>query len=75
MKSLFEISASKIEVTWKMGDSIPHSVPFRFLLGSYSVPISPLYFTFTIPGTSDVFLNLCLVNLYSLGKVITIGDL
>jgi hypothetical protein len=32
------IPASKIEVSWTMDDSIPHSVPTRFLLGSYLVP-------------------------------------
>jgi hypothetical protein len=28
------IPASKIEVSWAMGDSVPHSVPFWFLIGS-----------------------------------------
>ncbi len=36
MKSLFP--ASKIEVAWKMGDTIPYLFPARFLFGSYSVP-------------------------------------
>jgi hypothetical protein len=30
--------ASKIEIAWAMSDSIPHSIPAPFLLGSYSVP-------------------------------------
>jgi hypothetical protein len=29
------ISASKIEVSWAMGDSVPY---YRFLLGTYVVP-------------------------------------
>jgi hypothetical protein len=28
------IPASKIEVSWTMGDSIPHAIPTWFLLGS-----------------------------------------
>jgi hypothetical protein len=31
------IPASKIEVSWVMGDSIPHPIPTLSLLGSYSV--------------------------------------
>jgi hypothetical protein len=54
-----------------------YSVSTWFLFSSYSPPCSQLVVgqDFTIPGTSDDFLNLCLVNLYSLGKVIKIGDL
>jgi hypothetical protein len=33
---------SKIETSWAMGDSIPHSVPARFLLCFYSVPSPPI---------------------------------
>ncbi len=32
------IAPSKIKISWAMGDSIPYSVPSRFLLGSQSVP-------------------------------------
>jgi hypothetical protein len=32
------IPSSKIEVSWTMGDSILHSFPTWFLLGSYTVP-------------------------------------
>jgi hypothetical protein len=41
------IPASKIEVSWAMVDSIPHPVPNRFLMGSYSI-FAPIFMAASI---------------------------